>query len=337
MVRDYGSQGLSLARCFAITGLTKNQYYYKQSGKSRGRRPSRSTLYKDKSNNDKVAVCNTKVVRRIVDIKLDPDHANYYKLITKTLCIEGYYINHKKVYRLMNEHLLLEGRKKQTGKKYVQYRRVAPSRALEVIEMDIKYVWLYEKKKYAFVLTVIDTFTRYVLHWSVGLQMKTSQVKEVWEYVIAHYIQPYLGLDKSIEVEVRSDNGKQFSSREIISFFKDNYLNQVHTHPYTPEENGHVESFHKTLGKAISKDRFTSLNSLENRLNNFYLAYNNKRAHGSILGLPPAIFWGLIDIKKIDIEVNQEKRRTTCKLKVAYQDIMSLPKIKKYKYRVLRT
>jgi hypothetical protein len=46
----------------------------------------------------------------------------------------------------MYEHLLLEDKKKQTGKKYVQYRRVAPSKALEVIEMDIKYVWLYEKK-----------------------------------------------------------------------------------------------------------------------------------------------------------------------------------------------
>ncbi|MFT6336796.1 MAG: hypothetical protein ACJATI_003557 [Halioglobus sp.] len=36
--------------------------------------------------------------------------------------------------------------------------------------MDIKYVWLYEKRKYDFVLTVIDTFTRYVQHWLVGRQ-----------------------------------------------------------------------------------------------------------------------------------------------------------------------
>jgi putative transposase len=167
--------------------------------------------------------------------------------------------------------------------------------------------------------------------------MKTAQVKEVWEYVIAHYIQLYRGVDKSIDIEVRSDNGKQFSSKEIITFFEENYLNQVHTHPYTPEENGHVERFHKTLGKAISKDRFTTLNSLETRLNKFYLAYNNKRAHGSILGLPPSIFWALIVMEKVDVETDSEKRRTKCTLKVAYQDIMSLLKINEYKYRVLRT
>ena len=195
-------------------------------------------------------------------------------------------------------------------------------------------MYVYMRKR-NIVLTVIDTFTRYVLHWSVGLQIKTAQVKEVWEYVIAHYIQPYRGMDKSIDIEVRSDNGKQFSSKEIITFFEENYLSQVHTHPYTPEENGHVESFHKTLGKAITKDRFTSLDSLETRLNKFYLAYNKKRAHGSILGLPPSIFWALIAMEKVDVETDSEKR-TKCTLKVACQGIMSLPKINEYKYRVLR-
>jgi predicted Zn-dependent protease with MMP-like domain len=76
MVRSYCAQGLSLERCFEVTGLTKNQYYYKQSVKKRGRRPSTSTLYKDKSSKDTELIDNTTVVKRIVDIKLDPDHAN---------------------------------------------------------------------------------------------------------------------------------------------------------------------------------------------------------------------------------------------------------------------
>ena len=337
MVRNYSSQGLALAHCFAISGISKNQYYYKRTGRGKGKRPSTSTPHKEKSSGELTLVDNTDVVRRIVEIKLDDDHANYYKLITKTLCLEGYYINHKKVYRLMYEHLLLEDKKKITGKKYVQYPRVAPKGPLEVLEMDIKYVWLDEKRKYAFVLTVIDTFTRYVLHWSVGLQMKTQQVKEVWEYVIAHYIQSYRSKDYSVDIEVRSDNGKQFSSKEIIAFFKENELNQVHTHPYTPEENGHIESFHNTLGKSIRKDRFMNLLDLDRRLQKFYLAYNNRRAHGSTLGLPPAIFWSLVSMQQIEIEVDEEKRRTTCKLKVAYQDILGLPNIRKYQYRVIRT
>jgi len=39
------------------------------------------------------------------------------------------------------------------------------------------------------VLTVKDTFTRYVLHGAVGYTINSDQVKSVWEFVIAEYLQ----------------------------------------------------------------------------------------------------------------------------------------------------
>lgn len=73
--------------------------------------------------------------------------------------------------------------------------------------------------------------------------MKTEQVKQVWRFVIARYFQGVLTSGCELDIEIRNDNGKQFSSEQIKAFFKDNYLMQVFTHPYTPEENGHIESF----------------------------------------------------------------------------------------------
>ncbi len=277
---------------------------------------------------------NADVVKKVVEIKLNPDLPNWYKLITRTLQIEGYYINHKKVYRLMFEYILLEEKRKRSGKNFVKFRRVAPHKPLEVIEMDIKYVWIYGVRKYAYILTVIDTFTRYVLHWDVGYTMKSQQVKAVWEYVITNYLQPADVLKNKLEVEVRNDNGKQFSSDLIIKFFKENHLNQVFTHPYTPEENAHIESFHKTLGNALRKDQFTSLAQLENRLKKFYTCYNNDRSHGSTKGIPPAKFWALYELNKIEV-IPLEKRKIKFKLKVAYQDILTIPGVNKYDYRAL--
>jgi putative transposase len=337
MVRHYSARGLKQSYCLSQVGLSKNQYYYQQTGKPRGRRPSTRTMKADPKTMETQQVDNTTVVQRIVEVKLEPDHANYYRLITKTLCLEGYYINHKKVYRLMHEHLLLEDRAKPSNKTYAKYRRVVPKGPLEIIEMDIKYVWVYEKRKYAFILSVIDTFTRYILHWDVGYSMKSEQVKSIWEYVIAHYIQPIRGKDAMVEIEVRTDNGKQFSSKEIVSFFEQNNLTQVFTHPYTPEENGHIESFHKTLGKAIKGDRYVSLEDVQKRLNRFYTTYNNLRSHGSIKGLPPAIFWALVDMEQIGIDINEEKRTSNLELKVAYQEILGLKGIHQHKYRVLRS
>ncbi len=329
-------EGLGMERCLSLVGITKNQYYHKPTGKKVGRRPSTTTVRKNPWNGDVTEVDNVDVVSRIVEIKLDPDQANYYRLITLTLCLEGYYINHKKVYRLMREYVLLEDRRANKKKNYAKYRRVVPRGPLEILEMDIKYVYDYGKRGYAFILSVIDTYTRFVLHWAVGYSMKTAQVQSVWEYIIAHYIQPLRGKDTRVEIEVRTDNGKQFCSADIVNFFEDNDLVQVFTHPYTPEENGHIESFHKTLGKALSKDRFYSLNEIQTRLTKFYTTYNNKRSHGSIKGLPPAIFWRLDEMGYVQVQINDEKRTSTFKLNVAYQEILGLPNVNKYKYRALR-
>lgn len=328
------SLGLRRDKCLDITRLTKNQFYYVQKGTKPGRSPSDVTQWRDPSTLITYGVDNADVVQKIVEIKLNPDLANWYRMITVTLQILGYYINHKKVYRLMSEYILLEKPKKRTGREFVKYRRVAPTKPLEVIEMDIKYVWIYGTRKYAYILTVIDTFTRYVLHWAVGYTMKSEQVKVVWEHIITKHLQPAGILEQGLDIEVRNDNGKQFCSEQIINFMKENYLNQVFTHPYTPEENGHVESFHKTLGNALRKDRFTTLDMLEQRLKKFYTSYNNDRSHGSIKGIPPAKFWALYDLNKIEI-IPLEKRRIKFELKVAYQDILTIPSINRYDYRAL--
>jgi len=321
-------------KCLEIVGLTKNQFYYVQNGNKPGRRPSSTTTWRDPSTLLEYQIDNEDVVQKIVDIKLNPDQTNWYRMIAVTLQILGYYINHKKVYRLMLEYLLLEQPRKRTGREFVKFRRVAPHKPLEVIEMDIKYVWIYSVRKYAFILTVIDTFTRYVLHWDVGFTMKSHQVKAVWEHIITNYLQPAGILKKGLDVEIRNDNGKQFNSNLVIDFFKENHLNQVFTHPYTPEENGHIESFHNTLGKALKKDQFTTLDMLEQRLKKFYTCYNNDRSHSSIKGIAPSKFWTLFELNKIEV-IPLEKRRIKFELKVAYQDILTIPSITKYDYRAL--
>ncbi|MBK7638362.1 MAG: hypothetical protein IPJ13_31895 [Saprospiraceae bacterium] len=44
--------------------------------------------------------------------------------------------------------------------------------------MDIKHIWIKQSRRYAYVLTIIDTFTRYVLCYSVGYSMRTTQVRQ---------------------------------------------------------------------------------------------------------------------------------------------------------------
>ena len=70
--------GLGLKRdiCLSITGLTKDQLYYVQTGNKTGPPPTAVTMWRDPATLIKYEVDNEDVVHKIVDIKLNPDLAN---------------------------------------------------------------------------------------------------------------------------------------------------------------------------------------------------------------------------------------------------------------------
>jgi len=331
LAKQYKAQGLKLSVLLSILGLTRHQFYYTPTGNPKGKQASTVTLYRNHKTKELIEVPNEKMIETIISIKQNPDLGNWYRLITYSLQVRGYYINHKKVYRLMKEYHLLEEAKRKKGRKFVQFRRVTPEGPLCVLEMDIKYIWIEGKGCYAYILSVIDTFTRYILHWKVGYSMREAQVKQVWDYIIPTYLQPADMLSKKIQIEVRNDNGKQFSSTMVQEYFKTNYLGQVFTHPYTPEENGHIESFHSTLGKALKDESYKNLEQVENRLKRFYTTYNNLRQHGSTAMLSPSMFWALYEDKQITVE-KLSKKRVKFKLNIAYQDVLSWQNVHRYKY-----
>jgi len=301
-----------------VLKISKHQYYHKPKTGRRGRKKSLVTSrYTDEGI---VPFDNMQVVKEIKEIQKDPETDYGHRKMTVQLMILGYIINHKKVFRLMKTAQLLKARHKGTDKAYVKFRTVSPTAPLEVLEMDIKQVWVVKDRRYAYILTIIDTFTRAVLHWSIGYHMKKAQIKKAWEQVIVGHLQPADQLSKGVHIELRNDNGPQFGATQIREFFQENNINQVFTHPYTPQENGHVESFHKILEGAIGKQVFWSFSDLEERLEVFYDKYNNKRLHGSIANLWPMKFWQLWNEGKIK-RIEKGKNKVKFTLEITYQNI----------------
>jgi len=298
--------------------MTRHQYYYQSKGKRQGKAPSKTTQRTMKGKTYQVN--NDTVIEHVKKIQADPDTDYGHRKMTTALMIAGYHINHKKLYRLMKDAQLLKERAKRTGRTFVKYRTVMPDGPLEVLEMDIKQVWVTQHHGYAYILTVIDTFTRHVLHWQMGLTMRRQQVRRAWEQVIADHLQPADMLNRKMHIEIRSDNGPQFRASVIREFFAENHLHHVFTHPYTPQENGHVESFHAILSNALGKRPYHDLDHLETRLTVFYEKYNNVRLHGSIAHLPPRIFWELWESGKIERTV-LNNRKVRFKLTFPYQQL----------------
>jgi transposase InsO family protein len=302
-----------------ICGVTKHQYYYQPNGRKQGVRPSKTTNRLQDSNIE--VICNKEVVDEIKFTHQDPDTDYGYQKMTIQLQILGYLINHKKVYRLMTENNLLKEKHPKPSKTHVKYRKVFPTQPLEVLEMDIKFVWIEEFKRHAYILSVIDTFTRVILHSYVGYSIKKEDVKKVWKHVIINHLQPHDCLNKRIEIEVRNDNDSRFSAKEIQSYFKENHLNQVFTHPYTPQENGHIESFHAILSKKLKQYRFWSIDQLEQVIILFYDKYNNQRLHSSICDLPPNIFVECWNKNLVEMKRDEKKRIIKFKLRIKHNQI----------------
>ena len=305
---DYVALGMKRDTALSITGLTKHKYYYKPRIGRPGAKPTKEVLRSQ--NGEMQAFDNAEVVKKMQEVQSNDDLRCGHRRMKDQLQLMGYLINHKKVYRLMKQNDLLLSKPKRTAKNYVKYRIIAPSEPLSHLEMDIKFVWIEQKRKHALILSVMDIFTRRILEWHVGMSITQKTVKDVFTQVIMNHLQENNMLTKGINIEIRNDNDKRFSAKLVQQFFKENYLNQVFTHPYTPEENGHIESFHKTLSIAMGNQHFDTLEQLESRLAVFYNNYNNHRSHGSICGLTPFLFnqqWYKENIERLVIDQKRKK------------------------------
>jgi len=301
------AQGLTRDKALFICKMSKNQFYHKATGGKPGRKKSKHTIRL--IDGVEVQQTNSFVTKFIKGAFGNPRIDYGHRKMTGHLHLSGFIINHKKVYRLMKQARLLRPKKEREPKNYVRYRIVCPEAPLRLMEMDIKQVWLVSERRYAYILTVIDVFTRVVLNWKCGYHMRQEQVQQVWQEIIQDYLQPWGALAWNVDIEVRSDNGPQFCAKKLQTFLKENYLMQTFTHPYTPQENGHVESFHAILGKDLQGKSFNNLESLENSLKEFYDFYNFERIHGSTLQLPPITFWHQWELGNVHRQIIDEKKR----------------------------
>ena len=254
-------------------GLAESSYYYKP---SKGKKGSKPKLYTYHSRNGMV---NEELV--INDIKNVLSHEFIdcgYHLMTAYLRKIGYTINPKKVYRIMGSTSLLKKDKRikrnSQGKKYVKYRIVETKHPMDCLEMDIKMVWIPQKGKNAYLLSVIDVHTRKILGYRFAMQMKQDAVIELLSDIFDRYTVAH-------SMVIRSDNGSQFIANTVREYISLMGISQEFTHVATPEENAHIEAYHGTLKRDLfDRIEYKTMGEIEQVIKRYVVFYNNVRLHG---------------------------------------------------------
>jgi len=263
-------------------GLSQSTYYYKETGGKKGNKPDELTLHTT------LGMVGEDTVVESVKTLLSQEFLDCgYRMMSLYLKREGYVINHKKVYRIMKKAKLLQKRitRDHSDKKFVKHRKVITERPLECIEMDIKMVWIPQKGKNAYLLSIIDVHTRKILTDYFSFNIKQNHVIDLLSSL-------FQGLDYPESVVIRSDNGSQFIAKSVREYLSLIGVSQEFTHVATPEENAHIEAYHGTLKRDIfAKYEYYTFGEIEQILKRYVVFYNNRRLHGLLGGITPMEKW----------------------------------------------
>ena len=176
--------------------------------------------------------------------------------------------------------------------------------------IDIKYV--NYKGTFLFLISIIDGYSRYIVHHELRCNMQESDVEITLQRAIEKF--------SSYNPKIISDNGTQFISRDFHEFLSFVELKHIRTSVAYPQGNGKIERFHRTVNEEhLCKTSMIDIDDARNQLNSYIDYYNNKRLHSALFYLTPSDFlYNRIDqkIKERENKLNAA-RRARCQINSA--------------------
>jgi transposase InsO family protein len=144
---------------------------------------------------------------------------------------------------------------------------------------DVSYVNL--GGTFYFLITVLDGYSRYIVHWEIRESSKEIDV----ELVLQRALEKCPGAHPRIV----SDNGPQFIANDFKSFIRLQGLTHVRTSPYYPQSNGKLERWHASVKRECVRPSCPeTLAEARHKVNDYVAHYNHERLHSSIGYVTPA-------------------------------------------------
>ena len=154
-----------------------------------------------------------------------------------------------------------------------------PLQAHQHWHIDIAYLNL--AGTFYYLCSILDGFSRFIVHWEIQEQMKEADVELILQR----------GLEKHPGAKPRAitDNGPQFLARDFHLFIRLCGMTHVRTSPYYPQSNGKIERWHRTLKSTTIRPKCPeSLEEANEVVTAFVDDYNHDRLHSAIGYITPA-------------------------------------------------
>ncbi len=175
------------------------------------------------------------------------------------------------VYRTLSGNGLLGKRKLKPSKKGTGFHQ--PQKPHEHWHTDITYLNL--GGTFYYMCSVLDGFSRSILHWEIRESMKESEVEIILQRAKEKY--------PEARPRLISDNGPQFVAKDFKEFIRFSGMTHVRTSPYYPQSNGKQERMQGLIKQECIRPKCPqSLEEAITLVGRYVEHYNTERLHGAI-------------------------------------------------------
>lgn len=163
-----------------------------------------------------------------------------------------------------------------------------PTRPNERWHTDIMYLRVQDT--WYFLVTVLDSYSRYVVHWNLLTSMAAWDVSLVVQEALELVRRDYPGAS-DVKPDMVTDNGPQFTSRDFKQLVRHFELEHIRIRTYHPESNGVLERFHRTTREEIADEDLKNLVRAREIIARWVKHYNEERLHAGLGYLQPAEYY----------------------------------------------
>jgi putative transposase len=159
-------------------------------------------------------------------------------------------------------------------------RPAPPTRPHERWHTDLMYLRIADS--WYFLVTVLDAYSRYVVHWALLPSMTAQDVRGVIQAALEA---------TGAHPEVVTDNGSQFTAAEFRHLVRLFALEHIRIRTYHPQSNGVVERFHRSTREELGDQVPRNLSQARAIIAQWVAHYNTERLHAALGYLPPAEYY----------------------------------------------